>query len=33
MGHFDNVSETESATFVGFYPLPPGENRLIEMLS
>jgi quercetin dioxygenase-like cupin family protein len=29
---FDNASETASATFIAFYLLGPGEDRLIEML-
>jgi len=33
MAHFDNVSETETATFIAFYLLPPGEDRLIELLA
>jgi len=32
IAHFDNASETEPATFVAFYLLAPGEDRLIEML-
>ena len=32
IAHFDNVSDTESATFIAFYLLPPGEDRLIEFL-
>jgi quercetin dioxygenase-like cupin family protein len=32
IAHFDNVSEHEPATFVAFYLLAPGEDRLIEML-
>lgn len=32
MAHFDNASETEPATFVACYLLPPGEERLIESL-
>jgi len=30
--HFDNASESEPATFLACYLLPPGEDRLIEML-
>jgi quercetin dioxygenase-like cupin family protein len=30
--HFDNSSETEPAVFIACYLLPPGEDRLIEML-
>jgi quercetin dioxygenase-like cupin family protein len=30
--HFDNASETEAAVFIACYLLPPGEDRLIEML-
>jgi quercetin dioxygenase-like cupin family protein len=30
--HFDNASEAEPAVFVACYLLPPGENRIIEML-
>jgi quercetin dioxygenase-like cupin family protein len=30
--HFDNASDEQPATFVAFYLLPPGEQRLIEML-
>jgi hypothetical protein len=30
--HFDNLSETEAAVFIACYLLPPGEDRLIEML-
>jgi quercetin dioxygenase-like cupin family protein len=30
--HFDNASDRDSATFVAAYLLPPGEERLIEML-
>jgi quercetin dioxygenase-like cupin family protein len=29
---FDNASDTAPATFIAFYLLGPGENRLIEML-
>jgi quercetin dioxygenase-like cupin family protein len=32
VGHFDNASGNEPATFIAFYLLPPGEDRLIEML-
>ncbi len=32
IAHFDNASEQEPATFIAFYLLPPGEERLIEML-
>jgi hypothetical protein len=32
MAHFDNVSETAPASFVVFYLLAPGEDRLIEIL-
>ncbi len=32
MAHFDNASETDHAAFVVFYLLPPGEERLIEIL-
>lgn len=32
IAHFDNASDQESATFVACYLLPPGEERLIEML-
>jgi quercetin dioxygenase-like cupin family protein len=31
--HFDNASETDAAVFVACYLLPPGEDRLIEMLA
>lgn len=31
--HFDNSSETEAAVFIACYLLPPGEDRLIEMLA
>ncbi len=30
--HFDNASGEQPATFVACYLLPPGEQRLIEML-
>jgi quercetin dioxygenase-like cupin family protein len=30
--HFDNASNEQPATFVAFYLMPPGEQRLIEML-
>jgi quercetin dioxygenase-like cupin family protein len=30
--HFDNASDTAPATFVAFYLLASGEERLIEML-
>jgi quercetin dioxygenase-like cupin family protein len=30
--HFDNASSTEPAVFLACYLLPPGEERLIEML-
>jgi quercetin dioxygenase-like cupin family protein len=30
--HFDNASDDEPVVFVAFYLLPPGEDRLIEML-
>ena len=30
--HFDNASEAEPAAFLACYLLPPGEDRLIEML-
>jgi quercetin dioxygenase-like cupin family protein len=30
--HFDNASAAEPAVFVACYLLPPGEERLIEML-
>ncbi len=30
--HFDNASELEPAVFLASYLLPPGEDRLIEML-
>ena len=32
IAHFDNASDREPATFVACYLLPPGEERLIEML-
>jgi quercetin dioxygenase-like cupin family protein len=32
MAHFDNASDSEGATFIAFYLLPPGEDRLIELL-
>jgi quercetin dioxygenase-like cupin family protein len=32
IAHFDNASDRVAATFVAFYLLPPGEERLIEML-
>jgi quercetin dioxygenase-like cupin family protein len=32
IAHFDNASDQVAATFVAFYLLPPGEERLIEML-
>jgi quercetin dioxygenase-like cupin family protein len=32
IAHFDNASDAEPATFIAFYLLPPGEDRLIEML-
>jgi quercetin dioxygenase-like cupin family protein len=32
IAHFDNASDAEPATFIAFYLLPPGEERLIEML-
>ncbi len=32
IAHFDNASDTVPATFIAFYLLPPGEDRLIEML-
>jgi quercetin dioxygenase-like cupin family protein len=32
IAHFDNASSEQSATFVACYLLPPGEQRLIEML-
>jgi quercetin dioxygenase-like cupin family protein len=31
--HFDNSSETDAAVFIACYLLPPGEDRLIEMLA
>jgi hypothetical protein len=33
IAHFDNASDHDSAAFVACYLLPPGEARLIEMLS
>jgi quercetin dioxygenase-like cupin family protein len=30
--HFDNSSQNEAAVFIACYLLPPGEDRLIEML-
>ena len=33
IAHFDNASKHEPATFVAFYLLAPGEDRLIEMLA
>jgi quercetin dioxygenase-like cupin family protein len=30
--HFDNASRSEPAVFVACYLLPPGEDRVIEML-
>src|SRR5262249_29444760 len=30
--HFDNASTVEPAVFLACYLLPPGEDRLIEML-
>jgi quercetin dioxygenase-like cupin family protein len=30
--HFDNLSDDEPATFVAFYLLPEGDDRLIVML-
>ena len=33
MAHFDNASKHEPAQFIAFYLLPPGEDRLIEMLA
>ena len=30
--HFDNASDDEAAVFVACYLLPPGEDRVIEML-
>ena len=32
IAHFDNASDDVAATFIAFYLLPPGEERLIEML-
>lgn len=32
IAHFDNESDQAPAAFVAFYLLPPGEERLIEML-
>ena len=32
IAHFDNASDRQPATFVACYLLPPGEERLIEML-
>jgi quercetin dioxygenase-like cupin family protein len=32
VAHFDNASDREPATFIAFYLLPPGEDRLLEML-
>jgi quercetin dioxygenase-like cupin family protein len=32
IAHFDNVSESEPASFIAFYLLGAGESRLIEML-
>ena len=32
IAHFDNASKHEPARFIAFYLLPPGEDRLIEML-
>lgn len=31
IAHFDNQSDRETATFVAFYLLPEGEERLIVM--
>lgn len=31
--HFDNSSESDAAVFIACYLLPPGEDRLIEMLA
>jgi quercetin dioxygenase-like cupin family protein len=31
--HFDNASDTEAAVFIACYLLPPGEDRMIEMLA
>jgi quercetin dioxygenase-like cupin family protein len=33
IAHFDNASQDEPATFIAFYLLAEGEDRLIEMLS
>jgi quercetin dioxygenase-like cupin family protein len=30
--HFDNASEDGAAVFMACYLLPPGEDRVIEML-
>jgi hypothetical protein len=30
--HFDNASDTTPASFIAFYLLGAGEDRLIEML-
>lgn len=30
--HFDNASADEPASFIACYLLPPGEERLVEML-
>ena len=30
--HFDNASDDEAAVFIACYLLPPGEDRVIEML-
>jgi quercetin dioxygenase-like cupin family protein len=32
IARFDNASDTAPVTFIAFYLLPPGEERLIEML-
>jgi quercetin dioxygenase-like cupin family protein len=32
IAHFDNASSEQPATFIACYLLPPGEQRLIEML-
>jgi quercetin dioxygenase-like cupin family protein len=32
IANFDNASDAEPASFIAFYLLPPGEERLIEML-
>jgi quercetin dioxygenase-like cupin family protein len=32
MMRFDNASDSAPATFIAFYLLRPGEDRLIEML-